>query len=282
MNRLNIQQTGGFPLETDTIDKLQANLLLMQAFGYAFGNLAIVEGAVINGGTVTDGVVYINGELLEFRSAALGPNVIIVEEKEQRIFEDGQGRDVFITRYATFGTAVTSWPWANFVRPKNLKDLSKMQRIVGEIIDWFGNPAAVPSGWAICDGTNGTPNLNGKVTVGYDPADADYNVVGNIGGAKTVALTEEQMPAHTHGHSLQAAGAHTHGLTLRRSESDSITRTGMDLQPLNSGGTAPTTVQTTDSQGSHTHTLTINNAGGGQAHENRQPYMVMLKLMWIG
>lgn len=279
MNLINIQQTGGFPLETDTIDRLQSNVLLMQAFGRAFGSLAIVSGAIVTGTTVSDGVVYINGELLEFRGAQLGADVIIVQEIENRTFEDGTNKGVFITRYATFGTATTSYPWASFVRPKNLVELSKMQRIVGEIIDWFGNPAAVPSGWAICDGTNGTPDLRGRMTICYDPTDADYNTVGNIGGAKTVTLTEAQMPAHAHTASLAAAGAHTHNIALKGGESDGG-NSGRELRQNSELG-IPKTV-TTDSQGSHTHSITINNAGGGQAHENMPPYMVMLKLIWTG
>lgn len=279
MNLINIQQTGGFPLETDTIDRLQSNLLLMQAFGNAFGPLAILEGAATSGATVSDGVVFINGEVLEFRGAALGPNVVIVQEAETRPFEDGQTRDVFITRYATFGTATTSYPWADFVRPKNLADLSKMQRVVGEIIDWFGNPAAIPTGWAICDGTNGTPDLRGRMTVGYNPTDTDYDTVGKTGGSKTVTLTEAQMPAHTHTGSTANAGAHTHNISLKGGESDGG-NSGRELRQNTELG-IPKTV-TTDSQGNHTHTLTINNTGGGQAHENRPPFMAMLKLMWVG
>lgn len=278
MNKVKIQQTGGFPLETDTIDRLQTNLLLMQAFGNAFGPLTIVSGAETTGTTVADGVVYINGEVLEFRGGAIGANVVITEQAETRPFEDGQTRDVFIARYATFGTATTSWPWADFVRPKNLVELGKMQRLIGEIIDWYGNPAQIPAGWAICDGTNGTPNLMGRVTVGYDPADSDYNAVGNAGGLKEVVLTEAQIPAHTHGGSIGTSGAHTHNISLKGGESDGG-NSGRELRQNTELG-IPKTV-TTDSQGNHTHTLTINNTGGGQAHENRQPYMVMLKLMWV-
>lgn len=33
-------------------------------------------------------------------------------------------------------------------------------------IVWFGNRTTAPSGWAICDGTNGTPNLIGRYPLG--------------------------------------------------------------------------------------------------------------------
>ena len=29
----------------------------------------------------------------------------------------------------------------------------------GVVVSWYGDKANVPSGWAICDGTNGTPDL---------------------------------------------------------------------------------------------------------------------------
>lgn len=56
-------------------------------------------------------------------------------------------------------------------------------------------------GWAICNGNGGTyngveyttPNLKGKFVVGYDPADADYNTIGETGGVKVT-----ELPEHTH------------------------------------------------------------------------------------
>jgi hypothetical protein len=48
-------------------------------------------------------------------------------------------------------------------------------------------------GWAICNGSNGTYDMGGKFPVGYKDADADYGVMGNTGGAKTVTLTAAQQ-----------------------------------------------------------------------------------------
>lgn len=45
----------------------------------------------------------------------------------------------------------------------------------GDIILWYGAIADIRKGWALCDGNNGTPNLNGKFVpcagVLYDPGD---------------------------------------------------------------------------------------------------------------
>lgn len=69
---------------------------------------------------------------------------------------------------------------------------------VGGIIMWSGTIASIPSGWALCDGANGTPDLRGRFIVGYDGTHHDYNEIGKTGGADTVVLTEGQMPRHRH------------------------------------------------------------------------------------
>tara|TARA_B100000085_G_scaffold74420_2_gene66871 strand:- start:775 stop:1623 length:849 start_codon:yes stop_codon:yes gene_type:complete len=93
----------------------------------------------------------------------------------------------------------------------------------GGIIMWSGQASTIPSGWKLCDGNNGTPDLRGRFIVGasasggYDP--------GATGGSNEVTLTEAQLATHkhditsngTHGHttggssSTDSAGAHSHG-----------------------------------------------------------------------
>jgi hypothetical protein len=55
----------------------------------------------------------------------------------------------------------------------------------GAIIMWSGSPSEIPAGWALCNGTNGTPNLSGSFIVGYNASDSDYSSIGNTGGSKT-------------------------------------------------------------------------------------------------
>ena len=52
---------------------------------------------------------------------------------------------------------------------------------VGGIIMWSGTLASIPSGWKLCDGTSGTPDLRDKFIYGWS-AGVDP---GGTGGATT-------------------------------------------------------------------------------------------------
>lgn len=63
---------------------------------------------------------------------------------------------------------------------------------VGSVIMFKGN-APIPQNWAICDGSNGTPDLRGKFIKGV----ADIKEAGKTGGSETVTLGNI-IPKHTH------------------------------------------------------------------------------------
>jgi hypothetical protein len=60
---------------------------------------------------------------------------------------------------------------------------------VGAIILWSGSIGTIPSGYSLCDGSNGTPNLRDKFIVGAGTAYA----VGALGGSKDAVAV-----SHTH------------------------------------------------------------------------------------
>jgi len=62
------------------------------------------------------------------------------------------------------------------------------------ILMWSGASSAIPSGWNVCDGNNGTPNLTGKFIKAATTA-------GGTGGSTSTGahtLTIAEMPSHTH------------------------------------------------------------------------------------
>lgn len=125
MNKTNFNQTGGFPLKTERLQELQTAYSIFNALGALAGNLSIISGCELAGTTIKNGFVYIDGELLEFREAAVTETsaVIIIEQAINRAFEDGSTKQVHTIRYATFGTADINWPWSDFKRPIETKNI---------------------------------------------------------------------------------------------------------------------------------------------------------------
>ena len=62
---------------------------------------------------------------------------------------------------------------------------------VGSIIMYNGKAEEIPSGWAICDGTNGTPNLIDRFILAS-------TYCGGTGGNSQITLTVSQLPPHKH------------------------------------------------------------------------------------
>ena len=65
---------------------------------------------------------------------------------------------------------------------------------VGSVILWYGNINALPAGWAVCDGSNNTPNLRNRFVMG---ARVDGEI-GTYGGSSSYTLSLENIPPHDH------------------------------------------------------------------------------------
>jgi microcystin-dependent protein len=128
--------------------------------------------------------------------------------------------------------------------------------------------------------TFNVPDLRGRVVAGQDDmggssADRltnqtgglDGDTLGATGGAETHTLSTAQIAAHTHTGSTGSDGAHTHTVTAR------------ELSAYGTGGAIGTRLDsgsvTSSSNGAHTHTFTSDSTGGGGAHNNVQPTIVL-------
>lgn len=144
----------------------------------------------------------------------------------------------------------------------------------GTIIMWSGNIASPPTGWVVCNGSNGTPDLRNRFIVG---AGSTYAVAAT-GGADSVTLTTAQLPSHTHGLGsivVAAGGAHSHTFAAYSSSGNS------DAYPGSSQYGATFSSGTTSASGSHSHSFSGNtgSSGSGNSHENRPAYMALAYIM---
>ena len=209
MNRINFDNTGGFPLGTYTLDFMQKSYQLLNTLGNIAGNLSILSGCEEVGRSITDGVVYIDGEVLPFKGAPISEKVIIVETSQKRIFKDGVEKAVEYTRYATFGNSINGHLWADFKRPLNnqqieaqsfteenslLKRLEKLEERVrktvpiGLVAIWDKPASEIPEGW------EEHTEMQGVVPVGYKSDDSDFGAIGTIVGSKTVLIEKNNLP----------------------------------------------------------------------------------------
>lgn len=112
----------------------------------------------------------------------------------------------------------------------------------------------------------------GRVLVGINTGDADFGTIAQTGGAKTVPLTEANLPAHNHNGTTSTSGNHNHKMPIYSGNNGN--RGGGDISGANWPSNAVSNYSSTDN-GSHNHTFTTNNTGGNQAHNNIQPYITV-------
>lgn len=144
---------------------------------------------------------------------------------------------------------------------------------IGAILPFSSD--TVPNGWLLCDGravsrteyaelfkaigtkhgsgdgstTFNLPNPKGRTLVGKDSADTDFNELGKTGGEKTHTLTVNEMPKHNH----------TGGILTTNAIAGNERFYFQQLGATNGEN--------------FSNSLKIGEAGGGQPHNNLQPYM---------
>lgn len=155
------------------------------------------------------------------------------------------------------------------VNKKHVDSTIKSAIPTGVIVMWSGSTSDVPTGWALCNGENGTPDLRNRFVVG---AGASYSV-GARGGADTIALGIEQMPRHTH--SFESSNAKVYIYTSRGSYGSGGSY-DEDLTSSSYGASSGEYAGYVDLSDA-----SIGSKGSGQPIENRPPYYALCYIMKV-
>lgn len=167
--------------------------------------------------------------------------------------------------------------------------IDDVERIPTGVLMPFAGTTA-PAGWLLADGSTksrttyadlyavigltyntggetGTefrlPGTPGRAIIGAGAGTGlTTRVLGAVGGAETHQLTEAEMPTHTH---VATQPAHSHGYVIADNTGSFGDRPGRG----NGGSVATGT--TNNAQPA----ITVNNTGGGAAHNNMQPFIAL-------
>jgi microcystin-dependent protein len=205
-------------------------------------NLTMTNNNTISGPTeITTGTLTINGTLL---------NSAITVNTSANLTGFGSVGDVVVTSNGSISSnknsngLVINSVVNNYSLPK------------GSVIAWSGALVDIPYGWALCDGSNGRPNLTGRFIVGAGRPTGDISAnpntlsYGTNGGEQQHKLTIAEIPSHDHGITQEFCAQ--------------------------AGGSA--WLYSTSNYGQLLDAFQSANQGGNQYHNNMPPYYV---LYWI-
>jgi hypothetical protein len=142
----------------------------------------------------------------------------------------------------------------------------------GVILMWSGSPASVPENFALCDGSNGTPDLRNRFVVGAGDTFSYATTGGNnapvlstnsagshshTGSTGSTVLTIAQMPAHNHrvkGNDRGFSASQLFAPGLFRDDAETFAN---DLTSIENTGGSQGHLHSISNDGSHNHTITL-------------------------
>ena len=152
---------------------------------------------------------------------------------------------------------------------------------IGSILAYAGVLGDIPTGWAICDGTNGTPDLTDSFVMGGTLAQK-----GQTGGANSVTPSGSvNVSASVHNHTLSTSQIPSHKhispygyrYTGPWGQTNSVTTMGADSHAW--GGSDYTSP--VGSNGAHNHGVTASGSLNANAQDNKPKYYKTAYIMRV-
>lgn len=203
MDNINFLAKDSFPVSSETLSLMQDMIALASETAKLGGDNYILEGCTENDGIVSKGIIVIAGELFSFSGGEKKGKIKITEIKKTINAFEFTYDEAYKYRIAEFSDT-EGYNWIDFKQvesnlqlTRRLNEISSIPK--GLISMWSGSVDEIPQGWALCNGQNNTPNLQGMFIVGYSTLPGDYDTIGKKGGEEKHPLTIEELPDHDHG-----------------------------------------------------------------------------------
>ena len=212
------------------------------------GNFAISGNLTVSGTTALSGALTYGGVALS--NAVTGTGNMVLSASPALT-----GTPTAPT--ATAGTNTTQIATTAFVLANGVP--------TGAIMMWSGSIATIPSGWLLCNGSSGTPDLRDRFIVG---AGSTYAVAATGGSANAVVVSHNHTATstdsgHTHNAITQTSGGSSSGAQYANSFSGSVDTTSTQM------------IQT----GTANITTTVATAGVSGTNANLPPYYALAYIM---
>jgi hypothetical protein len=228
----------------------------VSATGTVTGGNVATAGTVSATGTVTGGNVATAGTVSATGNIQ-GGNVLTTGSVSVTGNLTVSGNAVAVT--VANGTSTTQLATTAFVNNSLINRLP-----TGVITLWYGSIVSIPTGWALCDGGNGTPDLRNRFVVG---AGSTYAVAATGGSANAVVVSH----THTANSSVSDPG-HSHGYVTYASL---LPQQGATTNCWTGTANASTTSNTTGI----TVSTTVDSAGVSGTNANLPPYYALAYIM---
>jgi len=152
------------------------------------------------------------------------------------------GSKIQAVKHREVETALLDFIQSNVAQQYDIKAIYANSTYLGDNFESNGLGKNLRTGWAICNGNNGTPNLQGRVLIHYS---ADFPL-GTVGGSKDAVVVE-----HSHGLPIDGGG-------------------NLNIQSI---------ATNVNNDESYSETNRTANTGTGQPHNNMPPYIVLVYIM---
>ena len=178
----------------------------------------------------------------------------------------------FFTANAVISGTITAPTPANTTSNTQVATTAFVRNIIptGLISMWSGSILNIPSGWLLCDGTSGTPDLRDRFVVG---AGSTY-IPGTSGGSANATL-----PSHNHTFTGTAMDAHNHSTTFNQTQKGNNATPFMLSNPFIGENNNGSVALATTSVSAGTPSGTISTEGVSGVNANLPPYYALAYIM---